>query len=124
MVTLLDVLFILRAIFFTTLEVLWPARVVSYRVVLRDDLIACIGYVWIIFPLASFATSFGYHRWPAAIGTLPLIARVTIYFVLADLGHYWIHRLMHQQFFWRVHKWHHSPTYMYWLGGVRATLPQ
>jgi len=25
---------------------------------------------------------------------------------------------------WRVHKWHHSPTYMYWLGGVRATLPQ
>ena len=56
--------------------------------------------------------------------TLPLLARVAIYFVLADFGHYWIHRLMHHQFFWRVHKWHHSPTYMYWLGGVRATLPQ
>ena len=24
----------------------------------------------------------------------------------------------------RAHKWHHSPTYMYWIGGVRATVPQ
>jgi sterol desaturase/sphingolipid hydroxylase (fatty acid hydroxylase superfamily) len=120
------VLFILRAICFTTLEVVWPARVVSYRVVLRDDLVACIGYVWIIFPLASYLNRsvMGYHPWPAGVATLPLLARITIYFVLADFGHYWIHRLMHHQFLWRVHKWHHSPTYMYWLGGVRATLPQ
>jgi sterol desaturase/sphingolipid hydroxylase (fatty acid hydroxylase superfamily) len=49
---------------------------------------------------------------------------VLCYLVVADLGHYWIHRLMHHEYLWRIHKWHHAPDYMYWLMGVRATLPQ
>ena len=60
---------------------------------------------------------------PASVANLPLGARVVAYFILADFGHYWIHRLTHTKYFWRVHKWHHSPTYMYWLGGVRTTIP-
>ncbi|MGO9418883.1 sterol desaturase family protein [Roseiarcus sp.] len=35
-----------------------------------------------------------------------------------------MHRLMHTRHFWRFHKWHHSPTYMYWLAGCRATVQQ
>jgi sterol desaturase/sphingolipid hydroxylase (fatty acid hydroxylase superfamily) len=31
---------------------------------------------------------------------------------------------MHHKRLWRIHKWHHAPDYMYWLMGVRATLPQ
>jgi sterol desaturase/sphingolipid hydroxylase (fatty acid hydroxylase superfamily) len=65
----------------------------------------------------------GYHPAPASIAHLPLAPRVVLYFVLADFGHYWIHRLTHTKYLWRVHKWHHSPTYMYWLGGVRTTVP-
>jgi sterol desaturase/sphingolipid hydroxylase (fatty acid hydroxylase superfamily) len=46
---------------------------------------------------------------------------VALYLIVADLGHYWIHRLMHSAFFWRIHKWHHSPAHMSWAAGVRAT---
>lgn len=118
------VLFVARSVFFTALETLWPARAVSYRTVAKNDLIALTAYVWIIFPLAAYLNRVvpGYHPYPAP--EWPLLFRLILYFALADFGHYWIHRLMHTRLFWRVHKWHHSPTYMYWLGGVRATLPQ
>ena len=46
------------------------------------------------------------------------------YLVIADFGHYRIHRFMHHKYVWRIHKWHHSPTQMYWLAGYRATIPQ
>jgi sterol desaturase/sphingolipid hydroxylase (fatty acid hydroxylase superfamily) len=55
---------------------------------------------------------------------VPLVLRVLCYLVVADFGHYWIHRLMHHERVWRIHKWHHAPDYMYWLMGVRTTLPQ
>ena len=55
---------------------------------------------------------------------MPLAVRVLCYLLVADFGHYWIHRLMHYKVFWRIHKWHHAPDYMYWLMGVRTTVPQ
>jgi sterol desaturase/sphingolipid hydroxylase (fatty acid hydroxylase superfamily) len=120
------VLLIIRAIFFTTLELVSPARKVMYRSVLLNDLTACFTYAWLVFPLAAYLNSFvpGYHPYPVDVGKIPLALRVVLYFALADFGHYWIHRMMHGQLLWRVHKWHHTPTYMYWLGGVRATVPQ
>ena len=57
------------------------------------------------------------------VANFPLAARLSAYLILADFGHYWVHRLTHTKYVWRVHKWHHSPTYMYWLGGVRTTIP-
>jgi sterol desaturase/sphingolipid hydroxylase (fatty acid hydroxylase superfamily) len=44
--------------------------------------------------------------------------------VLADLGAYWLHRLIHTRHLWRIHRFHHSPTQLYWLAGVRTTIPQ
>jgi sterol desaturase/sphingolipid hydroxylase (fatty acid hydroxylase superfamily) len=55
---------------------------------------------------------------------MPIWVRVVVFYLLADLGSYAMHRLMHTRHVWRVHRWHHSPTQMYWLAGVRATLPQ
>lgn len=55
---------------------------------------------------------------------LPLIGKVCLFYLLSDFGSYWMHRLMHTRYVWRIHKWHHSPTYMYWLAGIRATFPQ
>jgi sterol desaturase/sphingolipid hydroxylase (fatty acid hydroxylase superfamily) len=60
---------------------------------------------------------------PASVMDLPLTCRIVLYVLLADFGHYWVHRLMHTPFLWRIHKWHHNPTYMYWLA-VRTSLPQ
>jgi sterol desaturase/sphingolipid hydroxylase (fatty acid hydroxylase superfamily) len=125
-VVFFSLLFLGRVIFFTTLEVLRPARRMHYRLVALDDLIACGLYIFVVLPAASYLNRImpGYHPFPVSISRLPLALRFAIYLVLADFGHYWIHRLHHTQHFWQMHKWHHSPTYMYWLGGVRATIPQ
>jgi sterol desaturase/sphingolipid hydroxylase (fatty acid hydroxylase superfamily) len=121
-----SLLFVGRVIFFTTLEIVRPARKVSYRSVVLNDLAALATYVFVVFPAAGYLSRFvpGYHPFPAGVSRLPLWLRVSLYFVLADLGHYWVHRLHHTEYFWRMHKWHHGPTYLYWLSGVRATLPQ
>jgi sterol desaturase/sphingolipid hydroxylase (fatty acid hydroxylase superfamily) len=121
-----NLLLISRALFFTTLEIIRPARALSYRSVVRNDLIALAAYIYIVVPLAAYLNGIvhGHPAYSAALSELPLALRIVVYFVLADFGHYWVHRLTHTRYFWRVHKWHHSPTYMYWLGGVRATVPQ
>jgi sterol desaturase/sphingolipid hydroxylase (fatty acid hydroxylase superfamily) len=115
-----------RAVFFTSLEIIRPARAVPYRSVVLKDLIALMAYVYIVFPLAGDLNHLvhGHPSYSAGVSGLPLALRFVLYLVLADFGHYWIHRLVHTRYLWRVHKWHHSPTYMYWLGGVRATVPQ
>ena len=115
-----------RAILFVALENMRPTRATPHRDVVAKDLMASATYAFIVFPLAAKLSSLvpGYHPFPASVSELPLYIRIILYLILADFGHYWIHRLMHTRYVWRAHKWHHSPTYMYWLGGVRATVPQ
>jgi len=115
-----------RALLFTTFEIIHPTRALSYRSVVRNDLIALVAYINVVFPLAAYLNhlAHGHPSYSVGVSGLPLPLRFVFYLVLADFGHYWIHRLVHTRYFWRVHKWHHSPTYMYWLGGVRATVPQ
>src|ERR1700722_513057 len=55
---------------------------------------------------------------------LPLALRFLLYLILADLGAYWVHRLLHTAPLWRTHKWHQAPTELYWLSGVRSSLTQ
>jgi len=119
-------LFAARAIGFTALEVLRPARTVFYRKVILYDLAVFAVYQALIFPGALRINHWVAVRphLPAKFLALPLAVRVLCYLVIADFGHYWIHRLMHYKMFWRIHKWHHAPDYMYWLMGVRTTLPQ
>jgi sterol desaturase/sphingolipid hydroxylase (fatty acid hydroxylase superfamily) len=118
-------LFLGRAVVFTTLEIIRPARTLSYLPVVGRDLVAYGTFRCAILPLATYLNNIapGYHPAPASIAHLPLAVRIAFYFILADFGHYWVHRLTHTKYFWRVHKWHHAPTYMYWLGGVRTTIP-
>jgi sterol desaturase/sphingolipid hydroxylase (fatty acid hydroxylase superfamily) len=119
-------LLLVRTVVFGTLEFLRPARNVPFRAVVKNDLVALLAYAYLIFPLAGALNYHvhGYHPYLARFTYLPLTIRIGMYFVLADFGHYWVHRFVHTRYLWRVHKWHHSPTYMYWLGGVRATVPQ
>jgi sterol desaturase/sphingolipid hydroxylase (fatty acid hydroxylase superfamily) len=119
-------LFVGRVIGFTAVELIRPAHRVSYRKVVLRDLAVFAVYQALIFPLALWID----HRivarphLPDAVLGMPLALRVLGYLVVADLGHYWIHRLMHHQRLWPIHKWHHAPDYMYWLMGVRTSLPQ
>jgi sterol desaturase/sphingolipid hydroxylase (fatty acid hydroxylase superfamily) len=121
-------LFVGRAMLFTTVELTKPARDVNYRSVAIMDLLAWAGYSYLIVPMASYLDLLfpgrHLHLFPASILALPLPVRIALGFVLADFGEYWVHRLMHTRYFWAAHKWHHAPTYMYWLAGVRASLPQ
>ena len=119
-------LFVLRFVGITAIELIRPARKVAYHQVVLKDFTVAVIYYFIIFPLAV-----DIDRWiairphlPEAILTMPFPFRVLCYFIVADFGHYWIHRLMHTKHVWRIHKWHHAPTYMYWLAGVRTTVPQ
>jgi sterol desaturase/sphingolipid hydroxylase (fatty acid hydroxylase superfamily) len=57
------------------------------------------------------------------ISTLPMLVRIALYLLVGDFNYYLVHRfIMHSKPLWRTHKWHHSPNYMYWLAGTRATL--
>lgn len=109
---------------YTVMEAIFPTRLINYRRVLLYDLGALVLYV-VFFELAVAATDRipvpDYV--PAEVLELPLPLKVFLFYLLEDFGLYWVHRLMHTKYVWRVHKWHHSPTYMYWLAGVRATVP-
>lgn len=118
--------FALRAVIFTTLEKLRPARPHLCWPTLRNDLVSVAANFWIIFPLAVYLTRYvpGYRQYPFSLAALPVSVRVALYLVIADFGYYWVHRLMHTPYAWRVHMWHHSPRNLYWLAGMRASLPQ
>lgn len=118
--------FCVRAIFFTTLEVVRPARKIAYGSVIWGDVGAYMVYVMVVYPASSYLNDFfpGHHPFPLEASRLPLALRVGLFVVLTDCGRYWIHRLHHTRYFWQMHKWHHAPTYMYWFAGVRATVPQ
>ena len=119
-------LFVARLVGFTAVELVRPARPISYRKVVLNDMTAFAVYQVLIFPLALRIDAWIAVRphLPDTIMAMPLVFRVLCYLIVADLGHYWIHRFMHHKRLWRIHKWHHAPDYMYWLMGVRTTLPQ
>jgi sterol desaturase/sphingolipid hydroxylase (fatty acid hydroxylase superfamily) len=113
----------------TIAELARPARKLRYAKAIPLDLVALAVYQlamipvadWVSEPVARFVVSV--PRPPELLAIwLPL--RVVMYYLVADFGSYWMHRLMHTRHLWRVHRWHHSPTQLYWLAGVRATIPQ
>ncbi len=78
----------------------------------------------IALPLALFATLVqrvlpaGFH---AAVHALPLWLSIPAGLVVADIGSYWGHRLMHASpLLWRFHAVHHSAGHMDFLVNTRA----
>jgi sterol desaturase/sphingolipid hydroxylase (fatty acid hydroxylase superfamily) len=54
--------------------------------------------------------------WPTS---LPFLARGALALIVIELGQYWLHRLMHNSFLWRVHGPHHHLTQLNaWKGAV------
>jgi sterol desaturase/sphingolipid hydroxylase (fatty acid hydroxylase superfamily) len=115
-------------VLFTVAELIRPARKLRYRKALPNDLVAMVVYQFGVATVANTVcgpgAEFVHHHRSAAIAALWLAPRIVAYYLIADLGSYWLHRLMHTRHLWRLHRWHHSPQQMYWLAGVRASLPQ
>jgi sterol desaturase/sphingolipid hydroxylase (fatty acid hydroxylase superfamily) len=109
---------------FYSAEWLHPARHVPYRTVFLRDLLALglysISFLLVVqvtdrIPVPPYA--------PAVLVASPTLLKLLLFYVVEDFGLYWAHRAMHTQCLWRVHRWHHSPPYLYWLAGIRATIP-
>ncbi|MEJ1963832.1 MAG: sterol desaturase family protein [Gammaproteobacteria bacterium] len=122
----MTLLFVARIAILTAVERLYPAHSPpTWSERWRD-----VGAMLVVGLAAAPAAAYA-NRWfairpaiPHLIMELPLVARFFLYLVIADFGHYWVHRLLHTRHLWRVHKWHHQPTYMYWLAGVRGSFLQ
>jgi len=109
----------------TVAELVRPARKLRYGKALPLDIVAFVLYQVAVVPVAQMVTDpiFYVIHPPSALLDIWLPVRVVAFYLLADLGSYWMHRLMHTRHVWRVHRWHHSPTQLYWLAGVRTTIP-
>ncbi|MDI3464719.1 MAG: hypothetical protein OJF50_003540 [Nitrospira sp.] len=122
----IPLLFTARVIVVTALERIMPAREVPYRSIILMDVAgaALVGYL--LLPAALYVSERIVIQpvLPEFISALPTAAAVALYYVAGDFGAYWVHRFLHFSPFWRIHKWHHSLTHMYWLAGYRASLLQ
>ncbi|MGH7314593.1 MAG: sterol desaturase family protein [Candidatus Rokuibacteriota bacterium] len=111
---------------FTAVEMMRPARPLDYRAVIKDDLVALAVYGLIFLPVSIYLSDnlvVPHQVFPAGVLELPWPLRLVLYYLIADFGLYCVHRLMHSRHLWRIHRWHHAPPYMYWLAGIRATVP-
>jgi sterol desaturase/sphingolipid hydroxylase (fatty acid hydroxylase superfamily) len=123
--------FLVFAVVFTVVELVRPARKLRYRKALPGDVVAFAVYQLAVIPAATWITInalrdplYGHVHIPSLVFQVWLPLRIAVFYLAADLGSYWMHRLMHTRHAWRLHRWHHSPTQVYWFSGVRASLLQ
>jgi sterol desaturase/sphingolipid hydroxylase (fatty acid hydroxylase superfamily) len=112
----------------TIFELVRPARKLNYWA--GDAIILDIVAWFFYFEIVSYWASFLVGKVPIHfqathfVMSIPLPLRVIAYFVAGDFSSYWMHRLTHTKYVWRVHHFHHSITQLYWLSGVRDTIWQ
>ncbi|MGE0765259.1 MAG: sterol desaturase family protein [Hyphomicrobiaceae bacterium] len=124
-VALVFLLLPLRLVGLSLIERYSPAHESRFREQILFDLAAMLFYVAITYPIAEHAVRLiGVSApIPSTINSLPYAVRILLYLIVADFGHYWLHRLMHHPLLWPVHRWHHSPTHMSWSAGARESIP-
>ncbi len=110
---------------FFAAEYCWAIRPVQYLQVFLPDVAALTTYQ-IFFVFAAQVTNqipfphYSYWRWQA----LPFGFKLIVFLLVLDGIGYWMHRFWHTSWGWSIHRWHHAPTELYWLAGVRASFPQ
>jgi len=110
---------------FFAVEYWWPSRPLHYRQVFLQDVTAFTIYQ-IFFIFVAQVTNripfphYSYWRWQA----LPFGFKLVVFLFVLDGLAYWMHRLWHMPWVWPIHRWHHAPTELYWLAGIRASFPQ
>jgi sterol desaturase/sphingolipid hydroxylase (fatty acid hydroxylase superfamily) len=85
-----------------------PLSTAAFEATLRG--VATTGAVWL-------AAQLGASLWPAS---LPALVQLYVAILVAEFGHYWFHRLSHENaWVWRLHATHHSAPRLYWLNATR-----
>jgi sterol desaturase/sphingolipid hydroxylase (fatty acid hydroxylase superfamily) len=122
----LVLLLAVHIVVFGLIERHWGQRRIAWREVLMRDIVAMLVASFVVVAAAAHLNQWVAWRgpWPEAIKALPLPVRFVLYLVVADFLAYWMHRLVHVSRLWRIHRWHHAPTHMYWLAGTRASILQ
>jgi sterol desaturase/sphingolipid hydroxylase (fatty acid hydroxylase superfamily) len=117
-------LFIIRFVIFSLLEHYYIAHPFDFKKVVIADLTSMAFYTAIIFPLAQYlSTTIGIAgTFLSPLSELPFVLRIVMYLIVGDFLHYWIHRIMHHPYVWRIHRWHHSPNHISWMMGYRASI--
>ena len=112
----------------TAFELARPMRKLRYwaRDAVILDIISFFFYQFVVVYWASVLRSYIPLSFKPThfLLSIPLPVRCVVYYVIGDFSGYWMHRLTHTRYLWRVHHFHHSTTQMYWLAGVRATVWQ
>jgi sterol desaturase/sphingolipid hydroxylase (fatty acid hydroxylase superfamily) len=118
-------LLVARILLWLAVESRWRSYPSTWKHTLAGDVITTLILGLVTIPIADrVAYRIGMAGWmPAVWSDFPVWSRVATYVVLADLGHYGVHRLMHTGLFWNTHRWHHAPGHMNWLAGNRESLP-
>lgn len=123
--------FVSTGVLFTLLEKLWPRDHISYRAVIQRDLIALLVVAvlmlvaeLLVAPVQTVLQSFRMFNLSECrdVMTVDFWIRLVLFYLVWDFTLYWVHRLMHQPAFWQMHKWHHHPSTLWWLSGIRASL--
>ena len=100
-----------RAFTVDTLHSLMSSLVVA-------PLVRGVGLAAVAASAVAAAQSLGITGWPTG---WPLPVQVAAAVVLADLGAYWAHRVMHlTRLGWRLHVVHHSSERLYFMAAGRA----
>lgn len=114
----------LLAVFFILIEKFKPAREMNKMDDFKYDLLGfllipvvvglsrnsirgVIGY----FNIESMDLLSGYHSG----------IKIFLSLLITDLFLYLNHRLMHTDFLWNAHVWHHMPKNLYWFSGFRSS---
>ena len=85
-----------------------PLSSAAFEATLRG--VAVSAAVWL-------AAQLGTSLWPTS---LPVLAQLYLAILVAEFGHYWFHRLSHENpWIWRLHATHHSAPRLYWLNATR-----
>jgi sterol desaturase/sphingolipid hydroxylase (fatty acid hydroxylase superfamily) len=102
------------------------AYATDYRRVWKRDVTAQVLYSIAIAPLALLINRYVSYSpvLPHSVFRVPFVVRAALFVIIGDFGYYWVHRALHTKWLWNIHRWHHSPTYMYWLMGARGSLIQ
>lgn len=130
--TLFDIrLFLLCVLIVTPLEALLPAR--RDKKILRPGLRVDVLHFFLssvltrlgLLAVVAVALKIGDWAMPVALrqgaASLPLWLQVVLCTLIADLGFYAAHRMMHEvPWLWRFHAIHHSSEQLDWLAAFRV----
>ena len=122
------VLELLLGFVFLALAWMAPARVMRGRLEIGWDVAGLVTFVAVSALLAPVLEGWAYpltvglpglRDWVRWVESWPAWLLVPLNLLVADLALYWAHRALHLRGLWSTHAWHHSPSYLYFLSGMR-----